>query len=95
MVVEHLPLRFVGTHENGRSDASDTKEGPLKWPRQFGRKKPIRRWPQYEGDLFDAALASLREGDRKAVMLRFYEHKSFDEIAHILGTAEEAARKAA
>ena len=50
------------------------------------------RWPQYEGDL-DAALASLREGDRKAVMLRFYEHKSFDEIAHILGTAEEAARK--
>lgn len=50
------------------------------------------RWPQYEGDL-DAALAQLREGDRKAVMLRFYEHKSFDEIAHILGTAEEAARK--
>ena len=26
-------------------------------------------------------------------MLRFYEHKSFDEIAAILGTAEEAARK--
>ncbi len=50
------------------------------------------QWPQYEGDL-DAAMASLREGDRKAVMLRFYEHKSFDEIAHILGTAEEAARK--
>jgi hypothetical protein len=50
------------------------------------------QWPQYEGDL-DAALASLREGDRKAVMLRFYEHKSFDEIATILGTAEEAARK--
>src|SRR5258706_4670937 len=48
------------------------------------------RWPQYEGDL-DAALAQLREADRKAVMLRFYEHKSFDEIAHILGTAEEAA----
>src|SRR5688500_1158652 len=50
------------------------------------------QWPQYEGDL-DAALASLRDGDRKAVMLRFYEHKSFDEIATILGTAEEAARK--
>src|SRR5215212_1789109 len=50
------------------------------------------QWPQYEGDL-DAALASLRDGDRKAVMLRFYEHKSFDEIAVILGTAEEAARK--
>ena len=51
-----------------------------------------RSWPQYEGEL-DAALASLRESDRKAVMLRFYEHKSFDEIAAILGTAEEAARK--
>ncbi|HYO08714.1 MAG TPA: sigma-70 family RNA polymerase sigma factor [Tepidisphaeraceae bacterium] len=51
-----------------------------------------RSWPQYEGEL-DAALASLRESDRRAVMLRFYEHKSFDEIAAILGTAEEAARK--
>ena len=50
------------------------------------------RWPQYEGEL-DAALASLRESDRKAIVLRFYEHKSFDEIARILGTAEEAARK--
>ena len=49
-------------------------------------------WPQYEGRM-DAALASLREADRKAVLLRFYEHKSFDEIAAILGTAEEAARK--
>jgi len=49
-------------------------------------------WPQYEGQI-DAALASLRETDRKAVVLRFYEHKSFDEIAAILGTAEEAARK--
>jgi RNA polymerase sigma factor (sigma-70 family) len=51
-----------------------------------------RSWPQYEGEL-DGALASLRETDRKAVLLRFYEHKSFDEIAAILGTAEEAARK--
>src|SRR3954465_3757644 len=51
-----------------------------------------RSWPQYEGEL-DGALASLRETDRKAVLLRFYEHKSFDEIASILGTAEEAARK--
>jgi RNA polymerase sigma factor (sigma-70 family) len=51
-----------------------------------------RNWPQYEGEL-DAALASLRETDRKAVLLRFYEHKTFDEIAVILGTAEEAARK--
>jgi RNA polymerase sigma factor (sigma-70 family) len=51
-----------------------------------------RNWPQYEGEL-DAALASLRETDRKAVLLRFYEHKTFDEIAAILGTAEEAARK--
>lgn len=50
------------------------------------------QWPQYEGEL-DAALATLRETDRKAVMLRFYEHKSFDEIAVALGTAEEAARK--
>jgi RNA polymerase sigma factor (sigma-70 family) len=51
-----------------------------------------RNWPQYEGEL-DGALAPLRETDRKAILLRFYEHKTFDEIAAILGTAEEAARK--
>src|SRR5438128_1383608 len=51
-----------------------------------------KSWPQFEGEL-DGALSTLRESDRKAVMLRFYEHKSFDEIAAILGTAEEAARK--
>ena len=51
-----------------------------------------KSWPQYEGEL-DGALASLRETDRKAILLRFYEHKSFDEIASVLGTAEEAARK--
>ena len=51
-----------------------------------------RSWPQFEGEL-DGALASLRESDRKAILLRFYEHKTFDEIAVILGTAEEAARK--
>src|SRR3954469_15965810 len=50
------------------------------------------RWPEFEGDM-DAALASLREPDRRAIMLRFYEQKNFDEIAAALGTAEEAARK--
>jgi len=53
-----------------------------------------KSWPQYEGEL-DGALASLRETDRKAVLLRFYEHKRFDEIAAILGRSPMAVRQLA
>src|SRR5206468_11446937 len=44
-------------------------------------------------EVLDCGLAHLRESDRSAVLLRFYERKSFAEIGVILGTAEEAARK--
>jgi len=50
-------------------------------------------WPQYEGEL-DGALASLREADRKAILLRFYEHKPSTRSPPSSGTAEEAARSA-
>ena len=41
----------------------------------------------------DEAMARLGESDRRAVMLKFYEKKTFREIGVDLGIAEEAARK--
>ncbi|MGZ5545379.1 MAG: TIGR03435 family protein [Limisphaerales bacterium] len=41
----------------------------------------------------DEAMASLSESDRRAVLLRFFESKSFHEVAHALGLEERAAQK--
>jgi RNA polymerase sigma factor (sigma-70 family) len=41
----------------------------------------------------DEALACLSDGDRQAVLLRFYEGKSLAEVGEVLGVSEEAAKK--
>src|SRR5438445_6129273 len=41
----------------------------------------------------DEALGELNEGDRDAVLLRYFERKSAREMAQTLGTSEEAAQK--
>jgi RNA polymerase sigma factor (sigma-70 family) len=41
----------------------------------------------------DEAMSRLGETDRRAIMLKFYEKKTFREIGQDLGIAEEAARK--
>jgi len=43
--------------------------------------------------LLDGALASLGQTDREAVLIRFFDGKSFAEVAAALGTSEEAAKK--
>jgi RNA polymerase sigma factor (sigma-70 family) len=53
---------------------------------------PDRDW--YEAkDMLDDALARLSTGDRRAIVLRFYERRSFLEVGQVLGIEEEAARK--
>jgi RNA polymerase sigma factor (sigma-70 family) len=52
--------------------------------------------PARENDLaihLDAAVAGLGQGDRDAIVLRFYQDRSFGEIAATLGISEIAARK--
>lgn len=44
-------------------------------------------------ELLNEALAHLGRTDRQAVLLRFYDHKSFREVGSVLGMREEAARK--
>src|SRR5215470_5281704 len=43
--------------------------------------------------LLDEALLSLREKDRTALLLRFYESQSLREVGAALGSGEDAARK--
>ncbi len=41
----------------------------------------------------DEALASLRDTDRHAVLLRFFEKKELKEIGRVIGSSEDAAQK--
>jgi hypothetical protein len=43
--------------------------------------------------LLDAAVAALREKDRQAIVLRFYEGRNLREVGLALGTSEDAAEK--
>jgi RNA polymerase sigma factor (sigma-70 family) len=43
--------------------------------------------------VLDESVARLRDSDRKAVLLRFYQRKSFSEVAALIGATEDAARK--
>jgi RNA polymerase sigma factor (sigma-70 family) len=49
-------------------------------------------WEQI-APFLDGAVASLGERDRNAVLLRFFENKSFTQIGAALGINEDAARK--
>ena len=43
--------------------------------------------------LLDSAVASLREKDRRAILLRFYEDRNLREVGVALGASEDAAEK--
>jgi RNA polymerase sigma factor (sigma-70 family) len=54
--------------------------------------EPEAPWEQIEPHL-DAALSELNEPDRDVLMLRYFEKKSAQEMAVILGISNEAAQK--
>lgn len=53
---------------------------------------PDALWNQIAPQL-DAALEELADPDRDALLLRYFERKSANEMAQVLGTSEEAAQK--
>jgi RNA polymerase sigma factor (sigma-70 family) len=53
---------------------------------------PDASWEHVSPQL-DVALGELSETDRDAVLLRYFERKSAQEMAHILGLSDEAAQK--
>lgn len=60
---------------------------------QSGLNEPADpSWPPI-APVLDAAVASLREKDRRAILLRFYEGRSLREISAAFGTTEAAAEK--
>lgn len=54
--------------------------------------QPDADWKQVAPHL-DEALGELNEGDRDALMLRYFERKSAQEMAQTLGISDEAAQK--
>jgi RNA polymerase sigma factor (sigma-70 family) len=54
--------------------------------------EPDASWEQIAPHL-DAALTSLSEADRDALLLRYFERKSANQIAQTLGVSDEAAQK--
>ena len=49
-------------------------------------------WPKI-APLLDSAVANLREKDRQAILLRFYEGRNLREVGVALGASEDAAEK--
>lgn len=49
-------------------------------------------WPEI-APLLDDAVANLRERDRRAILLRFYEGRNLREVGAVLGASEDAAEK--
>jgi RNA polymerase sigma factor (sigma-70 family) len=54
--------------------------------------EPDAGWEQIAPQL-DAALGELSEGDREALLLRYFERQSAGEMAQTLGISDEAAQK--
>lgn len=60
--------------------------------RQADRDPDPAEWNDV-GSMLDSALMRLREGDRRAIVLRFFEGRSTREIGLLQGISEEAARQ--
>jgi uncharacterized protein (TIGR03435 family) len=58
----------------------------------FTDKPESDDWQQI-APLLDAAMAELNDGDRHAVVLRFFDKKSMREVGTALGATEDAAKK--
>ena len=54
--------------------------------------KPEVQWEKLQ-PVLDAAVAKLGDDERNAVLLRYFEDKSFREVGECIGLNEEAARK--
>ena len=59
----------------------------------YRTQDPERQWMEAK-DVLDEALENLSKTDRAAIVLRFYQRKSFLEVASVLGIEEEAAHSA-
>ena len=60
--------------------------------RSLANESEDEAWRQF-APLLDQAIAKLNDQDRHAIVLRFFQNHSFQEIGSALGSGEEAAKK--
>jgi RNA polymerase sigma factor (sigma-70 family) len=75
-----------------RKAAEMTSEALASASRHGAADPAEREWDSVK-PVLDGALARLRQQDRRAILLRFYERKTFGQVGAALGIDEEAARK--
>lgn len=76
-----------------RRRARETQAATMRMQEQAsGGAQGTGEWCALE-PILDASVARLRRRDREAVLLRFYQQKTFVEVGEAIGSSEDAARK--
>ncbi|MBB5350268.1 RNA polymerase sigma factor (sigma-70 family) [Haloferula luteola] len=97
-LAEH-PVLMGWLHRTARNLAANRVRSEV---RRQVRERAVGDWrvDQQEDDVWqniepelDAAIDALRDGDREAVLLRYFENRSAREMAVCLGVSPEAAQK--
>jgi RNA polymerase sigma factor (sigma-70 family) len=93
------PVLSAWLHASTRNAAANFRRRELRHERQkqtFEAMQNLDTPAKPEGDalnvVLDPAIDDLGESDRHAIMLRFFDNRSYPEIGTILGLREEAAR---
>ena len=88
VTTRHIALEHM--RAQARRRRHERKAAEMASKTQHPREDP--HWQQMQPHL-DAALASLSSSDRRAIMLRYFEECSFEEVARRLGLSSDAARQ--
>jgi RNA polymerase sigma factor (sigma-70 family) len=94
-----LPAWLIGTTRLASLDALKMESRRKRHEQKAAAMKPRYTLPSQQtswnqiSETLDGALAHLNQQDRRAVMLKYYEKKTFREVGAVLGIEEEAARK--
>jgi len=94
-----LPAWLMNTARFASKDAIKAQMRRRKYETKAAEMIPESYEPEVNvneskvGELLAPAMNKLGERDRRAVLLKYYERKTFREIGALLGLKEEAARK--
>jgi RNA polymerase sigma factor (sigma-70 family) len=88
----HTSTRFAATKLRRAEAAREKNEREAGLMRALlDETESAAHWEQLR-PMIDAVVAELRETDREAVLLRFFEGRPFAEVGAVLGVSEDAAR---
>jgi RNA polymerase sigma factor (sigma-70 family) len=90
-----LPAWLYRTAHFAAADARKVQMRRMKYEQEVARMEPPQSdatWQEIE-PLLDDAMHSLGEGDRAALLLRFFENKSLREVGIALGVSDDTAQK--